>query len=240
MNVIGSFDFGRIIKTLLPGLVFIAALIALMDCAIILLRGSSLITPWIAANTTLAGVMAVPLAITLGLLSNTLFFYVLHGQLIQRPLHSRYPDLLKAEEELRQAAIEEMINELPTPYRSNSLKTATDAGALLLPHMNLSALAITREGFWFYLEFQLNMALGIVFAWLATISTTFIARTHLGLTVGSWIITSVVLSVVSVSLVMMLIGAARMNYYYYRRRLLSLRIAALLNGSKNMLKNELE
>lgn len=238
MNVIGSFDFGRVIKTLLPGLVILAAISALIDSAITLSRGTPLIAPWAAANTAIAGVLAAPLAVTLGLLSNTLFFYLLHERLIERALRSSYPDLCKAEVEFKKAVVTEKINALPIACQSEALETAIDAGALLLPDMNLSALAITRKGFWFYMEFQLNMALAIVFAWPAIVFTTFVARADLGLATQEWIIASVVLSTLFVCLLLMLIGAARTNHYCYRRRMLALRVAALLKGLKKIPKDE--
>jgi len=212
----------------------LAALSALIDCALTLPSGGPpVIASWAAANSVSFGVLAVPLGLILGLLSNTLFFYLLDERLVYRAVRAAYRDLDLAEKAFNAATATDTVNALPATHRSNALAEVVDVGTLLLPDTSLPGLAMARDGFWVYMDFQLNLALSAAFAWPAIIWATYIAREKLGLAMGQWIIASVVLSVLFVCVILMLIGAARMNYYYYRRRLLALAVTAVVRRSKN-------
>lgn len=230
VNLLGSIDFGRSVKTYLPGSVILVSLAGLVDCAFALLTGAPVLGPWSVENSVIAGVVAIPASVILGLLSNTLFFHFLHERLVERAVRAKHPDLDRAASEFRKAVIQDKVQSLPESYRSQVLERAVDVDALLLSDVSLPARAITKEEFWFYLEFQVNMALGVTVAWLAVVCTTLLKRADLGLDTLAWLILVLLLTAFLASAVCTLVGAARKNYYYYQKRLLSLHVAAVLRG----------
>lgn len=164
MELFGSFGFGRLLKTFLPGFVALLGTIAYSELTIIAIHGAPIIVPFAFARAGAFSAGAIPVAIILGVLSNSVCFVYAHRAL-QR-YHSehvpRYYELAKLLQELLAKRIGTTSN--CSPETALLVVTNTDLSGLLLPLQPVDKLTLLKERFWSYGEFQLNMLAAVTFA----------------------------------------------------------------------------
>jgi hypothetical protein len=164
MELFGSFGFGRILKTLLPGFVALLGMLGYAELTIIAINGTPIIIPFALARAGAFSAAAVPVAIILGVLSNTVCFVYAHRAL-QRHHAAHVPRYYELAEVFRELLAQRIIT------TSNSSRDAAlfivaeaDISGLLLPLLQVDKLAFVKERFWSYGEFQLNMLAAVTFA----------------------------------------------------------------------------
>jgi hypothetical protein len=164
MELFGSFSFGRLLKTFLPGFVALLGAIAYFELTIIAVHGAPMIIPFALARAGAFSAGAIPVAIILGVLSNSVCFVYAH-RVLQRHHAAhvpRYYELAKLLQELLATRIITTSN----CSRDTAVLVVeeTDLSGLLLPLQPVEKLTLLKERFWSYGEFQLNMLAAVTFA----------------------------------------------------------------------------
>lgn len=225
MNIFGAFTFGSLIKTFLPGFVWLAAIV-LLEADIAQMFGAKPVL-WGFAQTReqAALVLAIPASILLGLLSNIVVFMGVNDLLVRTPVKRANPDLCALHDDLAQRLREKCWSSLNGA--NQTLKAVFDAHIdpelVLLHTIGVEKLAYVREQYWFHLEFQLNLLLsaGAVAIALAVSSVLNAASMQMGLMY-------VLICLVGAALVMRaLLAAARKNYARHVAKMASVMAAVL-------------
>jgi hypothetical protein len=163
MNVFGAFTFGALIKTFLPGFVWLVALvIAEADLSQAFGMEPQL---WAFAQNKdqFAVVLAIPASILLGLLSNMIVFMGVNDHLVRVPVRAANAKLFALYDDLAARLRARCWNaigctgqDLETAFKEN-----IDVELIMLHSIGTSTLAYIREQYWFHLEFQLNLLLSL-------------------------------------------------------------------------------
>ncbi|KPF92973.1 hypothetical protein IP86_23700 [Rhodopseudomonas sp. AAP120] len=227
MNVFGAFTFGALIKTFLPGFVWLAAIVL----------GETQLAPWfgwpswgnyvIAANNqTLATVLAVPLSILLGLGSNILVFMGINDRLVRKPMRMTKEPLFELYDELSallRARCWSAINCIDASH-AGAFRDSIDPEQLLLHRVGVNTIGYVREQYWFHLEFQMNL-------WL---SITIFSAAFCGYLIGSHAPTRAIVIVgFYAGASWVLISAARKNYCRHTEKMASMMAAVLAGTDKD-------
>lgn len=163
MNVFGAFTFGGLIKTFIPGFVWLVALWLFW-------RGAEALVPVIPAMPHVpdsqwgnALIVAIPVAILLGLLSNIVVFMGVNDVLVRLPVRKKSETLFRLYDwvinRLREE-YREQLNCLERPIQDAFVSHA-DPEYLVLETVGVEHLAYVREQYWYHMEFQLNLLLAI-------------------------------------------------------------------------------
>ncbi|ABD07344.1 hypothetical protein RPB_2642 [Rhodopseudomonas palustris HaA2] len=227
MNVFGAFTFGALIKTFLPGFVWLAALVL----------GETQLAPWLGWPSwghyviakeyqTSATVLAVPLSILLGLISNILVFMGINDNLVRKPVRVKNAPLFELFDELSallRARCWSAIGCIDAS-RAGAFKDNIDPEQLLLHKIGVSTIGYIREQYWFHLEFQMNL-------WL---SITVLSAALCGYLIGSQTPTRAILIVAVYAFASwVLISAARKNYCRHIEKMASMMAAVLAGADKD-------
>jgi hypothetical protein len=171
MNIFGAFTFGSLIKTFLPGFVW---LISILICAVLLLDAGTDIWTQVKAKDQAALVLAIPASILLGLLSNVAVFMGLNNWLVRDPMDKKHAALSGLLEELKRRVRQQCWGELAPQdgLDREQFFESIDPEYIALERIGVEKLAYVREQYWYHLEFQLNLMLSLVvlFTLLAAIS----------------------------------------------------------------------
>ncbi|NEW90418.1 hypothetical protein [Rhodopseudomonas sp. BR0M22] len=221
MNFFGAFTFG--VKTFLPGFVWLAILIVGEDKIGPNLALSS-IWKFAIAQPTLALGLALPVATLLGLLSNIVVFMGPLDSLVRDPV-------LEQDEKLRELCAHLSGCLLDRCWSSGSFQrpdlreefdSKIDPELLLIEKIGVATVDHIREGYWYHLEFQLNLLLSLVGVMIVTLFYV----------VESPAPTTSLLILLMTPLVgVYLLKSARKNFARYMAKRASL-IAAVLSSDK--------
>ena len=121
MNIFGAVTFGSLIKTFLPGLVWLVAFL-ILDADLAHLCGYETYVWKTLANKDFAPallVVAFPASILIGLLSNVIVFMGLNDLLVRNPFKKRQPELSDLHTSLSHQVREECWTALPAGSSSN-------------------------------------------------------------------------------------------------------------------------
>lgn len=165
MNVFGAFNFGRLIKTFLPGVMLLLGVVLILDAASYWLnQPPHRLARLIAAQGLIATALAVPLSLILGIFCNMVFYAYANDRLIRQKFKTDEPVLHGFKEHLLARVIEHLEKQDTIPKEKlAAIRGHLDLEALLLPKIDLAKLVFLQESYWYYLEFQLNILLAIVF-----------------------------------------------------------------------------
>lgn len=225
MNIFGAFTFGSLIKTFLPGFVWLAAIV-LLEADISLYFGTRP-TLWTYAQTKdqAALVLAIPVSILLGLLSNIVVFMGVNDFLVRKPVKKANLELVLLYDELANRIRMKCWNSLGSidSKHKNSFNKQIDPEIVLLHSLGVEKLAYVREQYWYHLEFQLNLILSIVGITSALIISSLVNAASLQERIllivicigGAW------------SIVCGLLAAARKNYTRHVAKMASAMAAVL-------------
>lgn len=217
MNVFGAFTFGALIKTFLPGFVWlIAGVIGLLEWPAV----ASPVGTFIAAHDSLATVLSIPAAILLGLLSNILVFMGLNDVLVRGPVRYNNKPLFDLHDALSAQMRAKCWAAIDCPDRDveTAFNRAIDPELLMLHSVGVGTLAYVREQYWFHLEFQLNLLLSCFSIAVVTCIYLYRGASYLG-------VVAVILAIVLLS--WLLISAARKNYERHISKMASMMAAVL-------------
>jgi hypothetical protein len=166
MNIFGAFTFGSLIKTFIPGFVWLAALWLLW-------QGVESVLPIMPHMPEVPKdqfqnllVAAIPVAILLGLLSNIVIFMGVNDILVRRPVRRRFTDLFALYDRVVRRVRDDYWNQLGGTDQplTDTFAAQADAEILVLETIGLENLAYVREQYWYHMEFQLNLLLAIFVA----------------------------------------------------------------------------
>lgn len=178
VNVFGAFTFGSLIKTFIPGFGWLIALLLIWRD----------LHSWVPALPPLppvptssdqqnALVLAIPIAVLLGLLSNIIVFMGVNDGLVRRPVERANPQLFA----LYRLAVRRMRDQYWTSLDCTdaalrrSFDEHIDPEILMLPTVEVTRLAYVREQYWFHLEFQVNLLFATFVGLLALLASPEIA-----------------------------------------------------------------
>ena len=85
MNLFGAFNFGKLIKTFLPGFVVLVGLSLAADGVFVSVSGKVTWLAWALNQPVFSSFASIPLSLICGILSNIVFFTFLTDTLIRRP-----------------------------------------------------------------------------------------------------------------------------------------------------------
>jgi hypothetical protein len=170
MNVFGAFTFGSLIKTFVPGRMWLLALLLVwfdLHAAVPKVIPPAALPP--ADEQSILVVLAVPAAILLGLLSNIVVFMGVNDWLVRTPLRAREPSLFSLYDGLVRQVRHEHWTTLACPDQAleGPFMHYADPDFLILRHVGVNDLAFVREQYWYHLEFQLNLLLAVSAALVA-------------------------------------------------------------------------
>ncbi|HWM92538.1 MAG TPA: hypothetical protein VN493_17365 [Thermoanaerobaculia bacterium] len=233
MNLLGTFSFGRIIKTFLPGFVIVFSLVLLLDALISLIGlapGDSLLR-WIAQNSLLTSFVAIPLSLICGIFSNMVLFVYLTDSVIRRPFRKGNEELFDLQKEIFDHLYSKINSRriLPQELSRRLRKSeAFDLEYLLFPIIPLDKLIFLQESYWYYLEFQINMCLATVLFTLGSLFWSLTNYFSLGITWWRYLAALVVGLLIATYLVRLSIRAARRNYARHVQKLLNLLVGSVI------------
>ena len=225
MNIFGAFTFGSLIKTFLPGFVWLAALL-LLDADIAQLTGRTT-TLWslAAAKEQAALVLAIPASILLGLISNIIVFMGINDVLVRDPVKKGNASLWNLHLELcgrLRTKCWSCLDGIDETHRA-AFDSNIDAEIILLNLSGVEKLSYVREQYWFHLEFQLNLLLSVGAAAVAGVISILLNAAS-----NQWRVIWAVLCVLIVAASFyFLVNAARRNYQRHLAKMASAMAAAL-------------
>lgn len=224
MNIFGSFTFGSLIKTFLPGVVWLIAICILEADWALLNQTKPALLSYAQAKDQSAMLLAFPAAIFLGLMSNVLVFMGINDWVVRNPTRRLNPDLFGLYDSLEQR-VRERYRELLMidNQQRDSFAAHTDVEIVMLTELELPKLAYVREQYWYHLEFQMNLMVSLVplmagLAWHAYLTAD---------TPAQWLWSAAFDFAVFVLACAVLVKAARKNYTRHISKMLSLMVGFL-------------
>ena len=228
MNIFGAVTFGNLIKTFLPGLVWLIAF-AILEADFAQLRGYKSYLWKILGNKEQAStvlILAFPASIFVGLLSNVVVFMGLNDFLVRTPFRKKRAELFALHAKLSQQVREKCWTALGLndPALKRSFDEWADPEIIIVERIGADKLAYVREQYWFHLEFQLNL--------LISFGAIFVALVVSGFINGSFDLARGIERIVAAIVVFGflcrgLLLAARKNYERHMAKMASLMIALL-------------
>jgi hypothetical protein len=224
MNIFGAFTFGSLIKTFLPGFVWLIAISLLESDISQFLSSKPHIMAFAEAHDQAALVLAIPASILLGLVSNIIVFMGINDWLVRNPVKKANPDLFtlydKIAAEIRHK-YSSSIEDTKLRESFNSLKDI-DVEYMMLPIMGIDKYSFIREQYWYHLEFQINLFLSLIALLFASLfPLRLIQSWELTFCAHAFILTVLLASA-------LLIKAARKNFQRHVSKMLSLLTALLV------------
>lgn len=223
MNIFGAFTFGSLIKTFLPGFVWLVALVLLIVDLQELAGAKQTLWTHIQAKDQAALVLAIPASILLGLLSNIVVFMGVNDYLVRVPVRAANPDLCALYDMLAQRVRDRYWQALgdADPALRPAFNSHIDPELVLLHCIGVDKLAYVREQYWYHLEFQLNMLLSIGALALALVIRLLLPVTPWGAFLAAACV------VLALPAMRGLVLAARKNYARHLAKIATVMAAAL-------------
>lgn len=176
MNIFGAFTFGSLIKTFLPGFVWLIALgIIAVDIAQ-WRHQEAYVWEVLKTKDQAVLVLAIPLSILLGLLSNVAVFMGLNDRWIRTPFRNTEPALFNLHAALSKKLRDDCWAVLAAKDASlpRNCDECIDSEIILLERVGVEKFAYVREQYWYHLEFQLNLLLSLMAAFAALLVSAFL------------------------------------------------------------------
>jgi hypothetical protein len=223
MNIFGAFTFGSLIKTFLPGFVWLVALLLIFVDLQEMAGAKQTLWTHIQAKDQAALVLAIPASILLGLLSNVVVFMGVNDYLVRVPVRAASPGLCALYDMLAQRVRDRYWEALGNadPALRPAFNTHIDAELVLLHCIGVDKLAYVREQYWYHLEFQLNMLLSIGALALALVIWLLLPVTPRGVLLAGACVMLALLAMRA------LVLAARKNYARHIAKIATIMAAAL-------------
>jgi hypothetical protein len=227
MNIFGAVTFGSLIKTFLPGLVWLCAF-AIVEADIAQYRGYESYVVKILGNKDQAAtllIIAFPASIFVGLLSNVIVFMGLNDWLVRTPFKLKNKELSDLHARLSQMLLDKSWTALGLNDGAlkNTFNRFTDPEIILVERIGPEKLAYVREQYWYHLEFQLNLLMSFFAVFVALVVSAFLN----GVFDSTGGVRLIVVIVVYVLISLGLLCAARKNYERHVAKMASLLTAVL-------------
>jgi hypothetical protein len=114
-------------------------------------------------------VLAIPLSILLGLLSNVAVFMGLNDRWIRTPFKTNEPALFNLHAQLSKKLRDDCwaVLAAKAPDLPRNCDDCIDSEIILVERIGVEKFAYVREQYWYHLEFQLNLLLSLMAAFAA-------------------------------------------------------------------------
>jgi hypothetical protein len=228
MNIFGAVTFGSLIKTFLPGLVWLCAF-AILEADIAQYGGYKSYVLKILGSKEQAStllIIAFPASIFVGLLSNVVVFMGLNDWLVRNPFKIKNSELSALHTRLSQMLRDKSWTVLG--LNDDTLKPSfdrwTDPEIILVERIGPEKLAYVREQYWYHLEFQLNLLISFFAVFIALVISALINGVFDSAGgFGRFVAMVVIYVLISLGL----LHAARKNYERHVAKMASLLTAVL-------------
>jgi hypothetical protein len=225
MNIFGAFTFGSLIKTFLPGFVWLVAL-GILEADFAQCRGhEGYLWSFLKTKDQAALVLAIPASILLGLLSNIAVFMGLNDRWVRDPVKLAEPALFALHARLAKQLLDQCWTSLAwsDAQMRQSFDERIDPEIVIVERIGFEKLAYVREQYWYHLEFQLNLLLSLLAMFVALFLSAFInAATWPGA-----LLCSALCVVAGCVVCFCLLRAAKKNYSRHIAKMASLMAAML-------------
>lgn len=223
MNVFGAFRFGGLIKTFLPGLLFVALLLWLLDFLTPSIIPKSFQDFVFQLSVQFTITLTIVSAIFLGVLSNIICFMFLNDLVIRKPVNQKNPKLWQIYDNINSEILyfqsEKNCKSICPNLR---IRDYLDAEFSVMFTAEPGTLIYIREQYWNWMEFQLNMAFVCLLFMVVTLLPL------LGLKSMITDNTSFVLIFIVLSgLIAMFVSSGRKNYKRHLSKMASFLVGAL-------------
>jgi hypothetical protein len=227
MDLFGSLNFSKLIKTFLPGFMLCIAMFIYFDMLVYFIVNKHIIFSFAIGNAVLFTLLLIPFSIIFGVLSNTVFFIFGYERIIFRNYKKCNSELLNFENEIKgkiKRKIQTSIN-LDIDQDDRVLEYL-DVKSFYLHKMDTEKISFVKDSFWYYLEFQLNILLGIDFLIPALLFV--IIKQGIQFSIHYLILSVLIILFILllVALNILLIKSARKNFKHYKMKYLSLLLGA--------------
>ena len=226
MNIFGSFSFGKLIKTFLPGFLIILTLIGYLDLFIVLIGNAHIFKKLFLNNCLITVSFLIPFSIIFGIFSNIIFFTYATDILIRKPHEKKDPTFYSYEKSIHNLIKNHYSKHLfISEIDINNFFNYCDVPYFILRDLPLDKLVFLQDSYWYYLEFQLNILFALVLS-----SPLIICQLHTVLMPIeiSIMIKSVIIAFAIITLALLmyiLLKTARINFDLYKKKYLSLLIS---------------
>ncbi len=219
MNLFGTFAYGNIIKTFIPGIFLVFGIGMLFDCISFWVNQEYTILEYCAAHPILTIGLIIPVSVFTGILSNSICFSWLTPSFIKEPYDAKNKEFLTYENQLTEEVKDRYSEILDIPENLKAgFKKYTDINSLLLVRENLNTLQYLKESYWYYLEFQVNSILAISLLASTGISHILL-RYNAGLVLPASVFPYIVLIlVIYILMVRLFWKSAQKNYDRHRKK----------------------
>ncbi len=225
MNIFGAFTFGSLIKTFLPGVVWLLAFGVLEKDIAQALGYKPFILSFVQTKEQASLVLGFPTAILLGLMSNIVVFMGLNDWLVRNPVKKAQPRLFSLYDRLATRIRDHCWRELTLDDQMarRQFDANTDVEFVILPALGPEKLAYVREQYWYHMEFQMNLFLSLLALLIGVAVNARNGATsfwELLMDIGIYLI-------LFVPVLALLLIAARKNYARHMSKMLSLMAGVL-------------
>jgi hypothetical protein len=235
MNVFGAFTFGSLIKTVIPGFVWLVALWLVWQGCAALIPGIHPVPDMSQVKLQDALLATIPIAILLGLVSNIIVFMGVNDVLVRNPVsrHARCRPLIDLQEWVKKRLLEDYRDQLAIADErlAEAFIDHVDPELLILETIGVQNLAYVREQYWYHMEFQVNLLLAIATALIGLLIGLVPEAIGVNLSLrADWQLASewaVFAAVVLGGLCWFLLRAARKNFRRHVAKMTSLMAAAI-------------
>lgn len=223
MNLFGAFSFGKLIKTFLPGFILSLAILIYLEILFEVNNLNFNIYRIVSESSTLFTVLIIPISITLGVFSNSIFFTFLNRKIITNKFYTNNESFCKFEKSVYMKMKNRFIKALDIDEKeANDFKKHIDVNMFLFNKTDLNKINSIKDSYWNYLEFQLNILLAINFITPALIYSfiKFFLYQNQNIIPLVLVIIFFILSIIFLNFT--LIKSAKINYSINRKKFLSL------------------
>lgn len=167
MNPFSAFNFGRLIKTFLPGYVHFLSLLLAGYTVANSLGYQDEFKRLTNHSEVLLSVGVLAGSLILGILSNMVVWGFVTDRFVRR--HFPHNGVLH---EIREQVVQHYLSRVSInggikPAHLQALRTFVDPKYLLMHRIDTAKLVYLEESYWYYMEFQLNMAVAGIVAYAA-------------------------------------------------------------------------
>ena len=222
MNVFRSFNFGKIIKIVLPGFFSLMGIIFLFDSLTSYILGENVCLNFTKSNSAVSVLLSIPLTLVFGMTCNTIFFLFISNRWFVKWFSSTYPNIASLKTIVFAEITDNILSNLNfTDSTKTKLKEGGNTSGFLIGYIDLECFSFLQESYWNYFEYHVNMFLSSIICLGGSIAWSFSQKFIQNFStyeiipilityVGSWLIYAFIT-----------IKAARLNYYKFQVKQLS-------------------
>lgn len=231
MNIFGAFTFGSLIKTFLPGVVWLLAFGVLENDIAQILGYKPFILSFVQAKEQASLVLGFPTAILLGLMSNIVVFMGVNDWLVRNPVKKAQPRLIELYDHLARRIRDHCWRALALDNQvaRKQFDADMDVEFVILPARGPDKLAYVREQYWYHMEFQMNLFLSL----LALLVGIVVSARNGATSVREFLNATFIYLILFVPVLAMLLIAARKNYTRHISKMLNLMAGVLCPQLEN-------